>query len=364
MFGHKAEVSVLKQRIAELQQECEQHEQRTQQAELRAQIAEDETRQCQVEAAGLRDLFANFQTFGQSLTDVQSSLNLLAQDMKAGKERAVEAQGVSSDSRASIEGIARNLAVLAENSRNTAVQVGALDTRAQEISGIIQLIKEIADQTNLLALNAAIEAARAGEQGRGFAVVADEVRKLAERTTKATSEISGLVTQIRSDSTVSRDQMDTLAKQSGMFSEDGQKAAQSMRSLLELSSVMERSIGGSALRSFCELAKVDHLIFKFRVYKVLLGLSNETANEFAADTECRLGKWYYQGDGHANYSKLPGYREIENPHKRMHDRAAAALRTRLSKDSHLMVRAVAEMESASMEVLAALEQVARSGDDT
>ena len=124
---------------------------------------------------------------------------------------------------------------IADVVKRSAETVKALGKSSDQIGEIIGVIDDIADQTNLLALNAAIEAARAGEQGRGFAVVADEVRKLAERTTKATKEIAGMIKSIQADTTGAVTSMAEGTKQVDDGIKLADKAGSSLKEIVEVS---------------------------------------------------------------------------------------------------------------------------------
>ena len=145
------------------------------------------------------DVVSQASTVATAGEEMSATSSDIASNCISAAENAAKATEMAQDGAMVVMGTVKGMERIANRVKETAASVDALGSSSEQIGNIIGTIEDIADQTNLLALNAAIEAARAGEQGRGFAVVADEVRALAERTTRATKEISAMISGIQKE---------------------------------------------------------------------------------------------------------------------------------------------------------------------
>ena len=336
--------ATLKAMLDQIQEASRQMDQRCSQLESEVALVAAKSQQ---QLDDVQSVAAATEEFSQSVQEVAGHAGETASAAQ-NSERLVEESNTQ---------IGRSMAVtnrVVEAVTGSSVTLHELNTAIDQIGQITQVIKEIADQTNLLALNAAIEAARAGEAGRGFAVVADEVRKLAERTTRATVDIGTLVTTIQTETGAAHDAMQAGAGNAARFAADSEAAMRSMEALQGLSAAMEASVDGAALLANVELANLEELSLKLEVYKVFLGTSGLRPEQVPDETECRLGRWYYDAEVKARFARLPGYSALESPHRAVHQRARQALELHYAGRTEESLQALAAMEEANQTVMAGM----------
>ncbi len=384
---------------------------------------------CSIASAGVQ-LQGNTERIAVNLNEVESqtiSLGTASEEMAATSAdiarnchmAASNSAHASKEAQAGVSVVNETIADMqriAERVRSSATTVELLGQRSEQIGAIVGTIEDIADQTNLLALNAAIEAARAGEQGRGFAVVADEVRALAERTTRATHEISDMIKRIQSETlsavtametgvaevergmetsrrseealegilssinevTNQIDQIATAAEEqtattqeiasnihrvttvldtsSHSSRENAQAVAQLTKLAEELLQLVRKfKVSGNELL-ILELAKNDHKMFVNQIRSAVFGLNKLEPSSISTHKTCRFGKWY-SDEGQSLCGNLSSFKSIDTPHARIHSIAKDAVTAMNNGNEHQANQLLSTVEELSEEMIHNLDSI-------
>lgn len=368
------------------------------------QSLEDQNHEIQNASAATEEISASISDVARSATHVSEKTALAVEKADNGRKVISNALDDIVHTHETFDHIVKNFSQLKEY--------------VSTIEDIVGLINGIADQTNLLALNASIEAARAGEHGKGFAVVANEVRKLAETTVSSVKQVNQNVQNLR---TFSIEVSDSINSTSVVIEKATSEAKTALPLLSEIVNIVEeinddtnsiaavceeqaaatdeiskhmasisnlsedvRDLGrntGEAVytlsntidsfrlniisnnniflstKALLNLSKTDHILWKWRIYNMFLGLETIDPKDVIGHRNCRLGKWYFNENTKERCGRFSSYQVLDEPHQRVHESARKAAEAHLNGDIATAEKYLASLENASKEVLQLINQL-------
>ncbi|MEA3384438.1 MAG: methyl-accepting chemotaxis protein [Campylobacterota bacterium] len=298
------------------------------------------------------------------LLDIQSNIAESTELSRENLSRSHKMNEVYSKSVNSLDTIVKDIASLNDNAVKINSVVTQLNSKATDIEQAVVTIDQISFQTNILSLNAAVEAATAGEAGKGFAVVAQEVRNLASRSAESAKEIKDVVKSIQESIKLTNDQFSDMTKSIDTITADSVSYSEDINSVVNSSKDTFDGLGHITDRVFMSLAKLDHVIWKVNTY--LSVAEEKPAFSFVDHKNCRLGKCYNEGLGKRYFSKTPSYTQLDRPHSIVHNGTHKVFDLIEQKDGDLkykeLLTAFEEMENASSDVFMLLDKILHERD--
>jgi uncharacterized coiled-coil protein SlyX len=355
MLVSKSRYVELEQRLAHT--EAEKNRYKTENSDLIAELSHAKAVSAvQEEASFDKQIWPNLLDCIGQVTSIRESV-LTSYELINDESQSIDnLNQVLNSGQESITGIAGGMEQITEKMQNMSQSMANLEAIADSINSFVETISKISDQTNLLALNAAIEAARAGDAGRGFSVVADEVRSLASNTSKSAEEVGGLIARIKQDTETGVKFATALEESNVELSNTIAGLNESYSGINSSVSAMRSSIVGVTDSSFIQTVKLDHIVWKGEVYEVALGRSQKSAESFSDHKQCRLGQWY-SSDKSRKHQKIPSFKGIERPHSDVHQHGIAGLKQLQSGDIKQSLLSFEKMEQASSQLISILDDL-------